>query len=35
MYVGNGQMGNGDGSTGSWMAEAVRKYGTLFRDEPK
>lgn len=34
IYVGGGQMGREDGSSGSWMAEAVRKYGTLFADEP-
>jgi len=33
VYVGRGQLGNGDGSLGSWMAEAVRKCGTLFADE--
>ncbi len=35
VYVGGGQMGYSDGSTGSWMAEAVQKYGTLFADEPE
>lgn len=34
IYVGGGQLGNDDGSLGSWMAEAVMKYGTLFADEP-
>jgi hypothetical protein len=33
LYVGGGRMGNEDGSLGSWMAEAVMKYGTLFADE--
>jgi hypothetical protein len=35
VYVGGGQMGtNDDGSLGSWMAEAVRRFGALFADEP-
>lgn len=34
VYVGGGRLGNDDGSLGSWMAEAVMKYGTLFSDEP-
>ena len=34
VYVGGGQMGNQEGSLGSWMAEAVQKYGALFSDEP-
>jgi hypothetical protein len=33
VYVGQGRLGNEDGSLGSWMAEAVMKYGTLFADE--
>ena len=33
VYVGGNRIG-GDGSLGSWMAEAVQKYGTLFADEP-
>jgi hypothetical protein len=33
IYVGGGQMGNQDGSSGAWMAEAVMKYGCLFADE--
>lgn len=33
VYVGHGQIGNEDGSLGSWMAEAVMKYGTLFSDD--
>lgn len=38
-YVGRGQLGDSrdgknDGSLGTWMAEAVQKYGTLFADEP-
>lgn len=34
VYVGGGQLGNQDGSMGSWMAAAVQKYGALFADEP-
>ncbi len=34
IYVGHGQIpANEDGSMGSWMAEAVQKYGSLFSDE--
>ncbi len=33
VYVGGGQLGNDDGSLGSWMAEAVKRFGTLFADE--
>jgi hypothetical protein len=33
-YIGRGQLGNSDGSLGSWMAEAVQQYGVLFADEP-
>ncbi len=33
IYVGGGQLGNEDGSLGSWMAEAVVKYGVLAADE--
>jgi hypothetical protein len=33
VYVGRGQLGNEDGSLGSWMAEAVVKYGVLCADE--
>lgn len=33
VYVGRGQLGNDDGSLGSWMAEAVKKYGVLFSKE--
>lgn len=29
--VGGGRLGGGDGSIGSWAAEAVQKYGTLRR----
>lgn len=29
--IGGGQLGNGDGSNGSWAAAAVEKYGTLLR----
>ena len=32
LYIGNGQMGRGAGSYGSWQAAAM-KYGTLFADE--
>ncbi len=32
-YVGQNQIGSEDGGMGSWMAEAVQKYGTLFSDE--
>lgn len=32
VYVGRGQLGNEDGSLGSWMAEAVVKYGVLAAD---
>lgn len=32
VYVGGGRLGNSDGSLGSWMADAVMKYGTLFSD---
>lgn len=33
VYIGKGRLGNGDGSLGSWMAEAVIKYGTIPADE--
>lgn len=33
VYVGGGRLGSSDGSLGSWMAEAVQKYGTLWSDE--
>lgn len=33
VYVGRNQIGNGDGSVGSWMAQAVIKYGVLCADE--
>lgn len=33
IYIGNGSLGNGDGSLGSWMAEAVIKYGAIPADE--
>jgi hypothetical protein len=29
--IGGGRLGSGDGSVGSWMAEAVQQYGTLRR----
>jgi len=31
--LGNGKLGNGDGSTGIWGAGAMRKYGCLFCDD--
>lgn len=34
VYVGGWDNDYSDGSLGSYMAEAVMKYGTLFRDEP-
>jgi len=34
ILVGNGQLGNSDGSTGSWMAEAIAKYGVICEDDP-
>lgn len=34
VYVGGWLNDYGDGSLGSYMAEAVMKYGTLFSDEP-
>ena len=33
VYVGKGQMDGNDGSSGSWMAQAVKEDGTLFADE--
>jgi hypothetical protein len=33
VLVGQGQMNGTDGSSGSWMADAVIKYGTLAADE--
>lgn len=33
VYVGQNRLGRGDGSLGSWMAEAVQKYGTVFCDD--
>lgn len=33
IYIGKGRLGNEDGSLGSWMAEAVQQFGTLFSDE--
>lgn len=33
-YIGRGQLAdNSDGSLGSWLAEAVQKFGTLFDDD--
>ena len=32
VQIGGGQLGNGDGSTGAWMAAAVIKYGALFSE---
>lgn len=34
VYIGRGQLGNEDGSLGSWMADAIVKYGVLCADEP-
>lgn len=31
--LGNGRLGNGDGSTGAWGAGALQKYGVLFADD--
>ena len=33
VQVGGGRLGNGDGSLGSWGAEAAMKYGVLREDE--
>lgn len=33
VYVGKGRLGNSDGSLGSWMAEAISKFGALFSDD--
>lgn len=33
VFVGKNQLGRGDGSLGSWQAEAVIKYGALASDE--
>lgn len=33
VFIGNGSLGNSDGSLGSWQAEAVIKYGVLASDE--
>ena len=32
--LGNGELGRGDGSMGSWGAGALSKYGVLFADDP-
>lgn len=29
--IGRGQLGNGDGSVGAWYAEAMKRYGVIFR----
>lgn len=34
IYIGGGQLGNEDGSLGSWMADAVIRFGVLCADEP-
>lgn len=34
VLVGNNQLGNSDGSCGSWMAEAISKYGVICEDDP-
>lgn len=31
IYIGNGQLGYGDGSIGAWAAKYVNQYGTLIR----
>jgi len=31
--LGNGRLGNSDGSTGAWGAGALQKYGVLFADD--
>jgi len=33
VVVGNGRLGNGDGSTGAWAAKWVSQYGTLVRKD--
>ncbi len=33
VQIGGGELGNSDGSMGSWMAEAVIKYGAIAADE--
>lgn len=33
VQIGGGRLGNSDGSLGSWMAEAVIKYGAIASDE--
>jgi hypothetical protein len=33
VFIGNGQLGNSDGSLGSWQAKAVEKYGAIPSDE--
>jgi hypothetical protein len=33
VQIGNGRLGNSDGSLGSWAAEGVKKYGILFADD--
>ena len=33
IYIGNGQLGNEDGSLGSWMADAIVKYGIVNTQE--
>lgn len=34
VFVGQGKLGYGDGSFGSWQAEAVKQYGTIPIDAP-
>lgn len=33
VQIGNGQLGSGDGSIGSWAAKYVNQYGTLLRQK--
>lgn len=34
VYVGQNRLGYGDGSTGAWLQDAIKKYGVLRRDDP-
>jgi hypothetical protein len=34
VFIGGGQLGNQDGSSGAWMAQAVIKYGTIPSNTP-
>jgi hypothetical protein len=33
IYIGGGQLGDGDGSLGSWMADGVVRFGAIASDE--